>query len=144
MRYGRQKVTSKAGAQHADVHAALQYGRYPGPPVSRPGFRKQRRADRPFTADPQRRQKSEDEQVPPGLGEERESGEHRVSQDRQAQRTGAAEPIANAAEKSAAQGPAQEERPLNDRAVASYFRVGGRQTAQQFGDEWGRHQRIEV
>ena len=52
-------------------------------------------ADGPFAANPQRRQESKDQQLPPRLREEGQAGEQRVGEDRQHQRPAAAQPVAD-------------------------------------------------
>ena len=92
--------------QRAAVDGGLQDGGDPRSPAAGPGFREQRRAHRPFAADSQRRQEAADQQVPPGLREERQAGEQRVGEDRQHQRPRPPQPVAEAAEPSAPQRPA--------------------------------------
>src|SRR5262245_15431405 len=76
----RQNQIGDHSHEDSDVHTALQDGRNPWPPPLWPGFRKQRRPDRPFAADAQRRKKSEDEKMPPALRKKGKSREQRVSE----------------------------------------------------------------
>ena len=82
--------------------------------------------------------------VPPRLRKERQPGEGGVSQHRQAQRTRAAQPVADAPEEPAPQRPAQHEAALDDRTVAAHARVGGGGGPEQLRDERRGHQRVEV
>ena len=107
-----QEEVGGARQQHADVDAVCSTAAIQGR-HARPGLRQQRRPDRPFAADPQRREEPEDEQLPPGLREERQPGERGVGRDRQRQRPAAAEQVADAPEEPAAQRPADEERRLD-------------------------------
>ena len=65
MRISGQHEIREARQHHAQIDARLQDGRQPRPPIAGPRLRKQRRADGPFAADPQRGQKAEEEQLPP-------------------------------------------------------------------------------
>ena len=65
-----QEIDRKDGSNDAEIHGTLQHGGDPRAPLLRPRLGKQRGTDRPFTTDPQRRQETEDHQLPPVLREE--------------------------------------------------------------------------
>ena len=77
------------------------------------------------------------------MREEGQSGEERVSEDRQDKRTAPAEAIADDTEERTAQGPSKQESRLDDGPIERHIRVSllGHQ---QFGHEDSGHQRIEV
>ena len=101
-------------------------------------------ADRPFAADAQGGQEPEDEQLPPGPGEERQAREGGVGEDRQRQRPAAPHAVGDAPEEAAAQRPADQESGLDHGTVGAHQRVFLAGDAQQLGDEGGGHQHVEV
>ncbi len=113
----RQQERRARGQQDADVDAALEHRGDPGPPAPGPRLRQQRGADRPLAADAEGGQESYDEQLPPRLHEKGQAGEQRVGEDRQAERPAAADQVADAAEATAAERPADQERGLDPGAV---------------------------
>ena len=129
--------------EDAEIHGALEDGRDPRAPLLRPGLGKERSADGPFAADTERGEETEDHQLPPSLREERKAREQRVGQDGQDQRATAAEPVADDAEEGAAQGPAEQERRLDPRAVERHGRVG-LLDHEQLGHEDRGDERIQV
>ena len=96
------------------MHGRLQHGRQPRPPAARPSLGEERRPDGPFAADAERRQKPEDEQMPPLRGEGGKPGEGRVGEDREHECAAASDPVADHSEKRTAKGPPDEKRRLDD------------------------------
>ncbi len=131
------------GQDDAHVDGRLQHRGDPQPPASGPGLAEQCRAHGPFAADPEGRQETKDEQLPPGLGKRRQAGEEGVGQDRTHQGTGAAHAVAEATEESAADGPAQQEGGLDERTAIADDRVMDI-GLEQFGHERQGHGRIKV
>jgi hypothetical protein len=112
-----EQPTGEAGEEHADVDRCLEGGGDPGAPRFRPGFGQQGRAHGPLAADAEGGKKPEDQQVPPLGGKRGEPGEPGIGQDREDQGPAAPDAVADAPEKRATDGPADEERGLNDRGL---------------------------
>ena len=138
------EIDREAGEEDADIHPGLKHRRDPRTPARRPRFGKQARADRPFAADAERGEKAEDEQLPPGLREARETGESGVGENGEAQRAAAPELVADASEESAAERPADEERRLNPRALLFHKRIVGAVRADELHHERRRDERVEM
>ena len=132
----RQKEVRQSSGQNADIYSGLQHGSDPGTPLPWPRFGEQRSSDCPFPTDTQSREEPENEQVPPGLGEEGEPGKKRVGQNGQAQRARAPQTVSDPAEEAAAQSPAQQEPALNQGTI-----VPNPSVCSGFGADELRHER---
>ncbi len=132
------------GQEHTDVHARLQHGGQPGSPAPRPGFRQQRRTDRPFPADAQGSDEPEEPQLPPCLGKCGQPREQGVGQDGQHQGACPANAVAEDPKEGAPQGPADQERRLNPGAVISGIRRVHLAGCKQLRDKRQGDQDIEV
>ncbi len=128
------------GAKDADVDAALQDGGDPRSPAARPGLGEETGADGPFAANAERGDETKEHELPPGLREVGKTGENGVGENGEAEGAAASEPIAEAAEDGAADGPANKKGGLNPGAV--FFDGGGRKGRRPGGDgrQWGRRQ----
>jgi hypothetical protein len=73
-----------------------------------------------------------------------EAGEDRVGEDGEAEGAAAAEPIAQAPEEAATQGPPGEERRLDPRALLAHGGVGGAGGGEQLHHEGRGDERVEV
>ena len=88
-------------------------------------FADERGTGGPLAPDAERGDETEDEQKPPRIREIDRSGEDRVGEDGQRERSSAAELVAYAAEDRAADGPTHEEHRLDqDRLGADVFGIG--------------------
>src|SRR5204863_7655988 len=102
----------------------LQDGGNPWAPAFRPGFREQRRAHRPFAPNAQRGEKTENQELPPGLSEERESGKRRIGENSEAQRAAAPQDISETSEEPTSERPAHEKGRLNPRTLFANEGIG--------------------
>src|SRR5439155_14503254 len=110
----------------------------------RPRLREQRGANRPLASNAESGQKPENQEMPPAMRKTREPGEESVRQDRERQRAATSEKIAEAAEETAAQRPAEEKPALDDARVPAHAGIAGALDGQELRDERRIHQRVKV
>ena len=131
-------------SENAEVHSGLQYGRNPRSPGARPSLDEKGSADSPFAADPKRRNKTENHQLPPRLRRRAQTRAERVRQNGESERATPSEKVAETSEKRASYRSTDKKRSLDVGAFFFNRLVVGARRIQQLHDQGCSDQRIKM